>query len=197
MIVSSSGKLTGQITAGAPYDIFVSADMKYPEEIFEKGLSFEKPKVYAYGQLVLWTTTDSISPTLETLKQDHIQHIAVANPKTAPYGVAAMQVLDKYDLMNDLKEKLVYGESIAQTNQFITSKAAEIGFTAKSVVLSPTMKNQGNYTEIDEKAYDRIRQGIVRIKRTDAENKNTRIFYNFIFSPEAQQILKTNGYAIP
>jgi molybdate transport system substrate-binding protein len=91
---------------------------------------------------------------------------------------------------------LVFGESISQTNQFISSKAAEIGFTAKSIVLSPSMRNKGNYMEIDEKAYDKIEQGIVRIKRGDSENKHAKTFYDFVLSPEAQKILETFGYSV-
>ena len=197
VVVSSSGKLTNQIEAGAPYDIFVSADMKYPEELHKKGLVHELPKVYAYGKLVLWSLYTMQTPSLKLLQESQIKHIAVTNPKTAPYGVAAMQVLDYYDLKKTLTNKLVFGESISQTNQFIISKAAEIGFTAKSIVLSPSMKNQGKYMEIDEKAYDKIQQGIVRIKRGDSENKSAKAFYDFVLSPEAQEILETFGYAAP
>jgi len=197
VVVSSSGKLTNQIEAGAPYDIFVSADMKYPEELYKKGLVHELPKVYAYGKLVLWSLDTTQTPSLELLQKSQIKHIAVANPKTAPYGVAAIKVLDYYDLKKTLTNKLVFGESISQTNQFITSKAAEIGFTAKSVVQSPSMKNQGKYMEIDDKAYDKIQQGIVRIKRGDSENRAAKNFYDFVLSSEAQEILETFGYAAP
>lgn len=197
VIVSSSGKLTNQIKAGAPYDIFVSADMKYPEELYKNGLTYEQPKVYAYGKLVLWSTDSLREPSLEMLKEAQIKHIAIANPKTAPYGRAAMQVLEYYDLKKTLTNKLVFGESISQTNQFISSNAAEIGFTAKSIVLSPSMKNQGKYMEIDEKAYDKIEQGIVRIKRRDSENRAAKNFYDFVLSSQAQEILGTFGYSAP
>jgi molybdate transport system substrate-binding protein len=197
VVVSSSGKLTNQIKAGAPYDIFVSADMTYPEELYKKGLVHELPKVYAYGKLVLWSLYTMQTPSLKLLQESQIKHIAVTNPKTAPYGVAAMQVLDYYDLKKTLTNKLVFGESISQTNQFIISKAAEIGFTAKSVVLSPLMRDKGKYIEIDEKAYDKIQQGIVRIKRGDSENKSAKAFYDFVLSTEAQEILETFGYAAP
>lgn len=197
VVVSSSGKLTNQIEAGAPYDIFVSADMKYPEELYKKGLTYEQPKVYAYGKLVLWSIDSTQTPSLELLQESQIKHIALANPRTAPYGKAAMQVLDHYDLNKTLTKKLVFGESISQTNQFISSKAAEIGFTAKSIVLSSSMRNPGKYMEIDEKAYDKIEQGIVRIKRKDSENKAAKSFYDFVLSPNAQEILETFGYFAP
>jgi len=126
MVVSSSGKLTAQIIAGAPYDIFVAADMKYPQEIYEKGLAQRPPKIYAYGTLVLWSLLDEVIPSLPILEENIINHIAIANPKTAPYGKAAKMILEEKGIYNTLEEKLVFGESIAQTNQFILSKAVEI-----------------------------------------------------------------------
>ncbi|WP_031428880.1 molybdate ABC transporter substrate-binding protein [Flavimarina sp. Hel_I_48] len=197
MIVSSSGKLTNQIKAGAPYDIFVSADMKYPEELYKSGLTYEKPKVYAYGELVLWTLNDTLSLTMEALKLPGVKHIALANPKTAPYGAAAIKTLDYYKLRDEVSDKLVFSESIAQTNQFITSKAAEVGFTAKSVILSSALKNKGTFLAINDSAYKKLSQGIVRIKRDEKSEKASRSFYDFMFSAEGQNILKKQGYTTP
>jgi len=197
MIVSSSGKLTNQIKAGAPYAIFVSADMKYPNELYKSGLTYQKPRVYAYGKLVLWTVNDKLALNLGTLKNPDIKHIAMANPKTAPYGTAAMQTLKYYKLRDVVKEKLVFGESIAQTNQFITSKAAEMGFTAKSVILSSALENSGHFIEIDDHAYTKISQGVVRIKRDKNSETASQAFYDFMFSPEGKKILEKHGYAVP
>lgn len=195
-IVSSSGKLTAQIKEGAPYDIFISADMKFPTELYNSGFSTSKPKVYAYGKLVMWTLYDSIQPSFELLTSERIKHIAVANPKTAPYGIAAKEVLLKKGLLSKIEDKLVFGESVAQTNQFITTKAAEIGLTAMSIVLSPKMKEKGNWIPIDESNYTPISQGIVILKNNPSNISNANLFYNFLLSSSGSKILTKFGYSI-
>lgn len=195
VVISSSGKLTAQIKEGAPYDVFVSADMKYPNELFNSGLTANTPKVYALGRLVLWSMVEGLNPTLEGLKNGQIQHIALANIKTAPYGIAAMKILEHHQLLEELEEKLVYGESIAQTNQFITSKSAEVGFTALSVVLSPPMKNKGQWMVLEE-GYAPIEQGVVLVKRKDGNGNQAQQFYDFLFSEEAKRLLKDFGYLV-
>jgi len=194
IIISSSGKLTAQIKEGAPYDIFISADMKYPLELYNTGFTTSKPAVYAYGKLVLWSMIDSIKPSINLLLQKNIKHIASANPKTAPYGIATEDVLNHYKIFDGIKNKLVYGESVAQTNQFITTKATEIGFTAKSVVLSPIVKGKGNWVAIDESTYTSIKQGIVIIKNSPSSSEKKEIFYNFLFSKKGSAILNKFGY---
>lgn len=196
LVVSSSGKLTAQIKVGAPYDLFVSADMKYPETLYKAGLALEKPKIYAYGKLVLWSMDKSIKPSLKTLQSHEIKHIACANPKTAPYGLATIQVLKYKGIYNSVKSKLVYGESISQTNQFITSKSAQIGFTAKSVVLSPEMKGKGSWIELNPSSYTPIAQGVIIVKQDQAEEISARKFYSYLFSAQAKKILKNFGYSV-
>ena len=196
LIISSSGKLTAQIKEGAPYDILVSADMKYPNEIQKFGLAAIPPKVYAQGKLVLWSMQKNTRPSIDLLSTDKIQHIALANPKTAPYGQAAIDILNHYGIYKSCQNKLVYGESIAQTNQFITSRAAEVGFTAKSVVLSQEMKVKGEWLDLDPATYTRIEQGIVRIKREHEVQEAAIAFYDFMFSKEAKKILTEFGYGV-
>ena len=193
LTVSSSGKLTAQIKAGAPFDIFVSADMKYPMQLFEEGMAREKPKVYAAGKLVLWSLKEDVETDLAHIKPEHFQHLALANPKTAPYGRAAMETLEHYGLLTAFKGKLVFGESISQTNQFIISGAAEAGFTAKSVVLSKEMKGKGHWTEIDPAVYRKIEQGVLLL---DSSQQEAKQFYRFLFSEQAREILKNYGYLV-
>lgn len=196
LIISSSGKLTAQIKEKAPYDVFVSADMKYPTELFNKGFTTDKPEIYGYGKLVMWSVKDNIKPSISLLTAPEIKHIALANPKMAPYGTATLEVLNHYGIYESVKDKLVYGENISQTNQFIISKAAEIGFTSKSVVLSPEMKEKGHWQDIDETTYSPIDQGVVVIKQDNLQQDNARKFYNFLFSNDAKTILEDFGYSI-
>ncbi|WP_025742005.1 molybdate ABC transporter substrate-binding protein [Aquimarina pacifica] len=196
LITASSGKLTAQIKAGAPYDVFVSADMSYPTELFTSGFSNQKPKIYAYGTLVLWSMVNDIEPSVALLTNPRIQHIALANPKMAPYGNAALEILRKHDIYPLVKNKIVYGESISQTNQFIVSQSAEIGFTSKSVVLSPQMRDRGTWIDLNSDDYTPIAQGIVILKQAKNQPKDAEKFYNFMNSEVARKILRDFGYQI-
>lgn len=193
-VVSSSGKLTAQIQAGAPFDVFVSADRIYPERLYEAGLTSAPPKIYAFGQLVLWSTTGEEPPYLEDLKAAEVQHIALANPKTAPYGLAAEQVLRAHNMFETVEAKLVYGESIAQTNQFIISGAAKVGFTAMSVVRSGPMRRSGKWTALPPESYLPIEQGVVVISRDDIPKVGAEAFATFLLSEQAKDILDKFGY---
>ena len=199
LVVGSSGKLATQITEGAPFDVFISADMKYPNELFHKGLATEPAKAYAQGKLVLWTNTHGIQPTanLKILLQSSIVKIAVANPKTAPYGEAAEQAMKYYKVYTQVKDKLVYGESIGQTQQFIDTKAADIGFIAKSQVLTDEMMGKGFWIEVDKKAYAPIMQGAVILKHGKMTNEyGAKHFFEFLFTTEAKTVFKKYGYIV-
>lgn len=196
LIVGSSGKLSAQIREGAPFDLFVAANMKYPAEIERLGLAVEPPKTYAYGTLVLWTVQEDMTPSLEILRTGSVTHIALANPKTAPYGEAAIEVLQRFGLLESVNHKLVYGESISQTNQFILSGAAELGFTSLSVVLSPQMQERGNWIPLGQELYKPIKQGVVLLKRKTGKGETAKQFYDFLFSHKAAEILKKFGYSV-
>ncbi len=196
IIVSSSGKLTAQISEGAPYDLLISADMKYPESLHAKGKTLASPRVYAYGKLVLWSKNKNRDLSFQNLQNQDIQHIAIANPKTAPYGAAALQTLENQGIYKSIKDKLVYGESISQVNQFVYSGTVDVGFTAMSVVLSPRIENEGIWMEIEANNYTPIAQGAALINRKNAHPEATR-FYEFLFSPKAKKILQKYGYETP
>lgn len=197
VVVGSSGQLTAQINEGAPYDIFISADMKYPKSLYANGNATDSPRVYARGSLVLWTMVKEIKPdtSMKVLLSDRVAKIALANPRTAPYGVAAVEAMKNAGVYDKVIGKLVYGESIAPTNHFIFTKTAEIGFTAKSVVLSPKMKNKGKWIEISPGSYKPIEQGCVILKYGFENHRENAVkFYNFLFSQMGKKILKKYGY---
>ena len=199
VVIGSSGQLTSQIMEGAPYDVFVSADMMYPERLFREKLAVDSPKIYAWGSLVIWAMDKGLKldKELKVLLKKRIKKIALANPRTAPYGAATVEALKKFGIYDKVKDKLVYGESISPTNQFIVSKAVEAGFTAKSVVLSPQMKGKGKWEEIAPDVYSPIQQGCVILNYGFKNHKHDSLkFFNFLFSKKAKNILMKYGYTV-
>lgn len=197
-IISSSGKLTAQIQHGAPFHLFLSADMKFPNYLYERGLTVSKAKIYAYGTLVLWSLNEKIDVSIEGLKDENIRRIAIANPRVAPYGVQGLKVLEKHGIKELLYSKIAFGESVSQVNKFIFSRAADIGITAKSVVLSPRMEGVGRWKEISKYDYSPIEQGIVILSYGKKNKpKKSLDFFNFMFSKDAQKILQRYGYIVP
>ncbi len=196
LTVGSSGKLTAQIREGAPFDLFVSADMMYPETLFSEGLAENPPEVYAYGSLVIWTLSDSLEPGMEALAGEAVKHIAVANPKIAPYGRAAVQALEYYGLYEVISPKLVYGESIAQASQFVLSGAAEMGFTALATVRAPGMQEKGRWKALDSKSYAPIAQGVLLLKTPPRKRAAALAFYEYLTSAEVTETLLKYGYSI-
>lgn len=196
VILGSSGKLTAQIKNGAPYGLFMSADMSYPEALYREGLAASKPQRYARGALALFSTRAlDFDKGIRLLQSDSIKRIAIANPKTAPYGKAAMEALKKSGLYDKVKEKFVYGESISQTVAY-ASTAADIGLIAASSLYSPHMKQYKkgiHWALVDPSLYTPIKQGVVLLKK-GAGNPEYEAFYDFILSPEAQKIFKKYGY---
>ena len=196
IIIGGSGKLKAQIQNGAPYDIFMSANMRYPEALYKEKIAITKPKIYAEGALaILSQKARDFSKGIAIIKDSKVRRIAIANPKTAPYGKAAMEALKNAKLYALIKTKLIYGESIAQTVTY-TMTAADLGFIAKSALYSPKMKDfqkEKNWIEVDAHLYTPIAQGIVILKHAK-NNRAAEAFYNFIISPEAKKIFKKYGY---
>jgi len=194
LVVSSSGKLTAQIKQGAPFDLLISADMKYPQELYKSGLTTTNPEVYGYGKLVLATAVTDPELELDILTSSNVKHIAVANPKTAPYGKAAIETLEYHGVLDSIQHKLVFGESISQVNQFVISGAVEVGFTAKSVVLSKQLQEKVHWKEIDELSYKPMAQGLVVIRSRNITMSQK--FRDFMFSNEGREVLHKYGFAL-
>ena len=199
IITGASGKLTQQIMSGAPYDAFLSADVEYPAKLALGGFTTTPAQVYAYGTLILWSDTGAdLSKGVAVVADPSVKKIAVANPKTAPYGIEAMNAMKYYKVSDKLDGKLIIAESISQVGAYVTTKAVDVGFMAKSIVLSPEMKNVGKWVEIDDKAYNTIDQAMVGLKNGSPENQiAAKKFLRFMSSAKAQNILKANGYVLP
>lgn len=198
-VFGSSGKLTAQIKSGAPFDVFLSADMKYPDTLYREGLAVTAPKVYANGVLVLWTRNPlDLGKGIRVLTDPAVQKIAVANPKLAPYGREAINALEHFKLRDAVESKLIYGESISQVTQYIDSKSADIGFTAKSVVLAPQLAGRGKWIELPRDSYQPIAQGVVILRHGAETNSETaHRFLDFLASPAARSIFEKYGYLLP
>jgi len=199
VVIGASGGLTQQIMHGAPFDIFVSADKEFPQKLAENNFTLLPPKVYAQGLLVLWSAKPGIRPdaNMKVLLGANIKSIAIANPKTAPYGSAAEAILKKYALYDKVAARLIRGESITQTSQFIATQNADIGFTAKSIVISEEMKGRGTWVELNTKDYPAIEQSAALLKHAQENNKAAaEKFYNFLYSAEAKAIYHQFGYIV-
>jgi len=196
----SSGNFFSQIENGAPFDVFFSADIEYPEKLEAAGLS-EPGTLYNYamGRLVVWTPADSRLDVAklgwQILLDARVQKIAIANPDHAPYGRAAVAALEKAGIYESVKAKLVYGENISQAAQFVQSGNAQAGVIAMSLAVSPAMRD-GKRWEIPAEMHLAIEQGAIVLR--DAKNKDaTRAFLEFVRSTNGRATLAKYGFEFP
>ncbi|WP_114747827.1 molybdate ABC transporter substrate-binding protein [Pleomorphovibrio marinus] len=198
VIYGSSGKFFEQITKGAPFDIYFSADMDYPKKMEEMGKTASKIYPYGIGRLVLWTKHPNDHPMqLEKLSSNEFKKIAIANPRHAPYGVRAEESLRQHGVYDALKSKLVFGENISQAAQFVSSGAADIGIIALSLALSPNMQRiNPTYTLISEESHRPLLQGAVITQRAGA-NMEAKAFFEFIQNEKVRAILDYFGFEQP
>ena len=197
--LGSSGKLTAQIKNGAPYQLFMSANMKYPIALYEDKMAITKPHVYAQGGLAFLSVKKrGYCAEMDILKEKDIHKIAIANPKTAPYGIATVEAMKNYKIYESIKHKFVYGESISQTVSYAVT-AADIGIIAKSALYSPNMqqfREAIHWSDVDSELYTPISQGIVILKMGE-NNTEVKAFYDFILSKKSKKIFEDFGYQIP
>ncbi|MBS1522209.1 MAG: molybdate ABC transporter substrate-binding protein [Bacteroidetes bacterium] len=195
-IVGSSGNLSTQIKNGAPFDLFLSADMGFPESLAKDGFSTKEPAVYAYGSLIICSSQNIGFENWERLLlSGRIKKIAIANPAIAPYGKAAEESLKLKGVLDDIKSKLVTGENISQVNTYITTGTVDVGFTTRAFVKDVEGKTTIYWKEIDPKSYTPIKQGMIILKQSK-ETANAQKFYNYMLSPAAKKILKEYGYGV-
>lgn len=197
--LGSSGKLTAQIKNGAPYTLFMAANMKYPEALYKDKIATTVPHIYAKGALAyLSNKKRDFSEGIKLLESPSISKIAVANPQTAPYGKAAIEAMKQAGVYENIESKFVYAESISQTVSYAVT-AADIGLIAKSSLYSPKMshyKENINWADVDTSLYKPINQGIVILKNGD-NNSEVQAFYDFMLSAKAKEILVDFGYLVP
>lgn len=200
-IVASSaatGKLYAQIKNGAPFELLLAADASTPEKLEQEGAAVPKSRfTYAIGKLVLWSPRDGlVDGKGDVLKQGSFAHLAIANPKVAPYGVAAIEVLKKLDALDHLQPKIIQGENIAQTYQFIASGNAELGFVALSQVQKDVRSGHGSVWMVPEDAYQPIVQDAVVLK-AGQDKTAVEAFIRFLKSSEARQLIQSSGFDLP
>lgn len=198
IIGGSSGKLATQIENGAPYDLFLSADMAFANAIYKAGLSLNKPVVYASGSLVVCSATGADLKNWKSLvKQPATGKVAIGNPKLAPYGKAAEQALNHYGIYQATVPQLVFGESISQVNTYVLKKVVAIGFTTESLVYELPENSGLKWLRVDPVAYAPIAQGAVLLKHAKGTSyANSKRFFDYLFSAAAKKIFKAYGYKI-
>ena len=200
LTLGSSGNFYAQIQNGAPFDLYFSADIGYPRKLEEAGLTVPGSLYpYAVGRIVLWTGKGShldLSKGLEVLRDPTIKKIAIANPKHAPYGRAAVAAMDYFKVYDQVKDRLILGENISQAAQFIESGACDAGVIALSLALAPAMKAAGQYWEIPATAHSPLEQGAVILKQSK-HPEAARQFLEFIKGSQGQEIMKRYGFTLP
>jgi molybdate transport system substrate-binding protein len=195
----SSGKLYAQIQNGAPFELFFSADVKRPQLLEEEELAVKGSRfVYAVGRLTLWSPESNLvkgdGPTI--LSKGSFKHLAIANPKTAPYGLAAEQTLKKLDLWESLKDRMVQGENIGQTFQFVFSKNAQLGFVALSQVLDPKINGSGSRWDVPASFHDSLEQEAVLLM-AGQNHTAAKAFLDYVKGEKSRAIIERFGYGLP
>ncbi len=199
LTTGSSGNFHAQIRNGAPFDVFLSADLRYPRELIDAGLApADSLVMYAIGRLALWTVRADLDPGvgLALLRDERVRRFAIANPEHAPYGRAARQALEHAGVWELALDRIVFGENIAQTAQFVQTQNADAGIVALSLVLAPRLKGVGRYREIPASAHAPLEQGAVLTLR-GAQNPAARRYLAFLKSPAARAIFDQYGFRLP
>jgi molybdate transport system substrate-binding protein len=201
VIYGSSGSFYTQLVSEAPFDLFLSADMEFPRKLVEQGRAVRESEfLYAVGHLVVWvpdgSTLDVAGQGIRAVVDPAVRKVAIANPKHAPYGRAAEAALKHFGVFDQVKDRLVLGENIAQTAQFVESGAADVGIIALSLALAPTLKDRGRFWEVPIDAYPRLEQGGVVL--SGAKDKAaTQALLGFITGDMGRAILQKYGFQVP
>lgn len=198
---SSSGNLTRQIQQGAPFELFLSANTKYVEQLFQQQKTQDKGLVYALGQLVLIKHKNSpsvldkqLTGVKQALVKGQLKRLAIANPEHAPYGIAAREVLQQLKLWDLIKPHLVLGENAAQAAQYASSGAAQVGLISSALALAPALQKNTYSVLISTSLHQPLQQTMVLLNNA---SNTAKLFYNYLQQDKAQQILSRYGYTSP
>ena len=192
----SSGNFYSQIKNGAPFDVFFSADNERPKLLGEEGFGVKDSRfTYAIGRLVLWSPNADLIKGEETLRFKQYKRLAMANPKTAPYGVAAMEAMQKLELWEGIQSQIVMGESLGQTMGFIESGNAQLGFVALSQVMDPKIKGKGSRWDVPTNLHEPIKQDVILLTKGKI-NPAAKALMEFMGSPQAKAIIERYGYEL-
>lgn len=199
--LGSSGNFYAQIENGAPFDLFFSADIGYPKKLEEAGLVAAGSLYrYAIGRIVLWAPKNfpiRINQAgMKALLEPSVMKIAIANPKHAPYGRAAVEAMRHSHVYDPAKKKLILGENVSQAAQFVESGAADLGIIALSLALGPAMRERGDYWEVPEAAYQPLEQGAVVLKQ-GKNSKGAAAFLSFLRRAEGKAVMERYGFKTP
>ena len=198
VVTGSSGTFFAQLQRGAPFDVFLSADVDYVDRLVAAGLADASSRfVYGNGRLVLYVHDASLLSTggIDIVGGPRVGRLALANPRHAPYGRAAEAALKRLGLYESARAKFVFGENVAQTTQFVDSGAADAGFTALAIALSPALRGRGAWVEVPPTAYPPIVQGGCVLKGA-AHERAARAFRAFLVGDEARELLSKAGFVV-
>ncbi len=195
LLFGSTGKHYAQIRNGAPFDLFFAADVERPRRLEEEGVALPGSRfTYAVGRVILWSPEEGmVDGEGRILERGSFRHLALANPRLAPYGRAAEQILRRRGVWDALKRKMVRGENVSQAFHFVRSGNAELGFVAYSQVKAPEQPLQGSWWEPSPSLYTPIEQQAVQIR----ESPVARAFLDFVKGAEARRIIREYGYEVP
>lgn len=193
--LGATGQLYAQIVNGAPFDVFLAADTARPSRLEAEGVAIPGSRfTYAIGRLVLYAPSrDSLRTAEEELRSSSLEHLAIANPETAPYGAAAVEVLQRWRLGAQLENRIVTGENVGQAFQFVEARAADAGFVALSQVVGV---GTDDYWLIPEQLHQSIRQAAVLLKH-GRSNPHARAYLEFLRSDEGKRVIAEFGYSLP
>lgn len=192
--VGSSADFTTQIAKDTLFDFLFTTDQAFLDSLFQAGFNPSKPLDLAYGKLVLWTMESGYMPDFVALRSPSIQQVALPDPSTTAYGATIQAILEQEQMMDFLGPRLVFPKDLIETNQLITSGEVSIGFTAKSMVLSPEYTEVGSWMEVDDRLYDPVPHQFLRLHKADAVHPLAEDFEQFLKSQRVKDVLANFGF---